>query len=160
MNDTLDPHQPLDEVRKTFHVDWYRGPIDRTELMALLERSDLRGWCLAAGHLVLFACTGALALFGDRSGSRHGAFDPTRPHQPTRVHSKCAALLRRHADALRIAQRRAYFRLCVRSITLNPISEFLYLHMNWHTEHHMFAAVRCYHLPRYARGVAPPADRT
>ena len=38
------------------------------------------------------------------------------------------------------------FRLCVRSITLNPISEFLYWHMNWHTEHHMFAGVPCYNL--------------
>ena len=40
------------------------------------------------------------------------------------------------------------FRLCVRSIRLDPISEFLYWHMNWHTEHHMFAAVPCYNLPR------------
>jgi len=38
------------------------------------------------------------------------------------------------------------FRLCVRSITLDPISEFLYWHMNWHTEHHMFAGVPCYNL--------------
>lgn len=38
------------------------------------------------------------------------------------------------------------FRLCVRTIRLNPISEFLYWHMNWHTEHHMFAAVPCYNL--------------
>jgi fatty acid desaturase len=40
------------------------------------------------------------------------------------------------------------FRLCVRSIRLDPISEFLYWHMNWHTEHHMFAAVPCYNLPK------------
>ena len=38
------------------------------------------------------------------------------------------------------------FRLCVRTIKLDPISEFLYWHMNWHTEHHMFAAVPCYNL--------------
>ncbi len=40
------------------------------------------------------------------------------------------------------------FRLCVRTIKLDPISEFLYWHMNWHTEHHMFAAVPCYHLAK------------
>ena len=40
------------------------------------------------------------------------------------------------------------FRLCVRSIRLDPISEFLYWHMNWHTEHHMFAAVPCYNLSK------------
>ena len=38
------------------------------------------------------------------------------------------------------------FRLCVRTITLDPLSEFLYWHMNWHLEHHMFAAVPCYNL--------------
>ena len=54
------------------------------------------------------------------------------------------------------------FRLCVRSITLNPISEFLYWHMNWHTEHHMFAAVPCYHLPRLSEVIAAdmPTPRT
>ncbi|MBM3776342.1 MAG: fatty acid desaturase [Acidobacteria bacterium] len=38
------------------------------------------------------------------------------------------------------------FRKCVRTITLNPIVEFLYWHMNWHTEHHMFAGGPCYNL--------------
>jgi len=54
------------------------------------------------------------------------------------------------------------FRLCVRSITLDPISEFLYWHMNWHTEHHMFAAVPCYRLPRLHQMVAAdmPTPRT
>jgi fatty acid desaturase len=38
------------------------------------------------------------------------------------------------------------FRRCVRSITLDPISHFIYWRMNWHIEHHMFAAVPCYRL--------------
>lgn len=38
------------------------------------------------------------------------------------------------------------FRKSVRSIKINPVWEFLYWHMNWHTEHHMFAGVPCYHL--------------
>ncbi len=38
------------------------------------------------------------------------------------------------------------FRKSVRSIRINRISEFLYWHMNWHTEHHMFAGVPCYNL--------------
>jgi fatty acid desaturase len=38
------------------------------------------------------------------------------------------------------------FRLCCRTITLNPFVEFLYWHMNYHTEHHMYAAVPCYQL--------------
>ena len=31
------------------------------------------------------------------------------------------------------------FRKCVRSVKLDPLSEFLYWRMNWHTEHHMYA---------------------
>lgn len=38
------------------------------------------------------------------------------------------------------------FRLCCRTFTLNPVVQFLYWHMNYHTEHHMYAAVPCYRL--------------
>ncbi len=40
------------------------------------------------------------------------------------------------------------FRLCTRTILLNPIVRFLYWHMNFHIEHHMYAAVPCYNLSR------------
>ena len=43
------------------------------------------------------------------------------------------------------------FRLCCRTIYLNPLFQFLYWHMNYHTEHHMYAAVPCYNLPRLHR---------
>lgn len=43
------------------------------------------------------------------------------------------------------------FRLCCRTFTVNPIIQFLYWHMNFHTEHHMFAAVPCYRLGRLHR---------
>ena len=46
------------------------------------------------------------------------------------------------------------FRKCVRSITLDPFSEFLYWRMNWHLEHHMFAGVPCYNLKKLHRAVA------
>jgi fatty acid desaturase len=54
------------------------------------------------------------------------------------------------------------FRLCVRTITLDPISTFLYWRMNWHTEHHMYAGVPCYHLKQLHREVAAdmPKPRT
>jgi len=38
------------------------------------------------------------------------------------------------------------FRLCCRTFTLNPVVRFLYWDMNYHTEHHMYAAVPCYRL--------------
>lgn len=41
----------------------------------------------------------------------------------------------------------ADFRKSTRSMRLPKIVEFLYWHMNWHTEHHMYAGVPCYNLP-------------
>ena len=54
------------------------------------------------------------------------------------------------------------FRKCARSVTLDPLSEFLYWHMNWHLEHHMFAAVPCYNLKALHQAVAHdmPEPRT
>ena len=52
------------------------------------------------------------------------------------------------------------FRMCVRSITLDPISQFLYWYMNWHTEHHMFAGVPCYNLAKLHELVKDDMPRT
>ena len=54
------------------------------------------------------------------------------------------------------------FRKCVRTITLDPVSQFLYWYMNWHLEHHMYAAVPCYNLEKLHRTVARdmPEPRT
>ena len=54
------------------------------------------------------------------------------------------------------------FRKCVRTITLDPVSQFLYWNMNWHLEHHMYAAVPCYNLKKLHLAVAGdmPAPRT
>ncbi len=52
------------------------------------------------------------------------------------------------------------FRLCCRTIRLNPFVRFLYFHMNFHTEHHMYASVPCYKLGRLHRTIAhelPPS---
>ncbi len=54
------------------------------------------------------------------------------------------------------------FRKNTRSMTLNPVLEFLYWRMNWHTEHHMYAGVPCYNLRALAREIADdmPPPRT
>ena len=46
------------------------------------------------------------------------------------------------------------FRKCCRSTKLDPFTQFLYWHMNFHTEHHMYAAVPCYNLGKLAREIA------
>ena len=54
------------------------------------------------------------------------------------------------------------FRKCVRSMDLNPAFAFLYWHMNWHTEHHMYAGVPCYNLKKLYHEIAEdmPEPRT
>ena len=54
------------------------------------------------------------------------------------------------------------FRKCVRTITLDPVTQFLYWYMNWHVEHHMYGAVPCYNLEKVHRVVAHdmPEPRT
>lgn len=46
------------------------------------------------------------------------------------------------------------FRKSTRSMRLNPLIEFLYWHMNWHAEHHMYAGVPCYNLKKLAIEIA------
>jgi len=54
------------------------------------------------------------------------------------------------------------FRLSTRTIILNPLLRFLYWHMNYHIEHHMYAAVPCYRLAKLHRLIRhdlPPSPR-
>jgi fatty acid desaturase len=45
------------------------------------------------------------------------------------------------------------FRLCCRTFRLHPVVRFLYWQMNYHTEHHMYAAVPCYNLGKLHRAI-------
>jgi fatty acid desaturase len=47
----------------------------------------------------------------------------------------------------------ADYRLCCRTIELNPFLRFLYWYMNYHIEHHMYAAVPCYNLRKLHRRI-------
>ena len=53
-------YAPLNDVRKSLKVKWYRCPIDGAKLRELSKRSDPQGWFQAGGHLALFVLTGAL----------------------------------------------------------------------------------------------------
>jgi fatty acid desaturase len=54
------------------------------------------------------------------------------------------------------------FRKSTRTIIINPVLEFLYWHMNWHIEHHMYASVPCYNLRKLNKLLADdmPEPRT
>ena len=45
------------------------------------------------------------------------------------------------------------FRLNSRTLILSPFVRFLYWHMNYHIEHHMYVAVPCYHLGALHRAI-------
>lgn len=47
------------------------------------------------------------------------------------------------------------FRLSCRTFTLNPFVRFMYWHMNYHIEHHMYAAVPCYNLRKLHKVIKP-----
>jgi fatty acid desaturase len=52
------------------------------------------------------------------------------------------------------------FRLCCRTVILNPLTRFFYWHMNYHIEHHMYAAVPFYNLRHLRKAIEadlPPA---
>ena len=44
-------------------------------------------------------------------------------------------------------------RLCCRTFTTHPLLEYFYWHMNYHIEHHMYAAVPCYRLKSLHRAI-------
>lgn len=47
------------------------------------------------------------------------------------------------------------FRLNCRTYTCNKLFMFLYWNMNYHIEHHMYAAVPCYNLPKLHKAILP-----
>ena len=54
------------------------------------------------------------------------------------------------------------FRCCCRTVLLGPVTRFLYWHMNYHVEHHMYPSVPFYNLGKLRRAIAadlPPATR-
>lgn len=51
------------------------------------------------------------------------------------------------------------FRDGCRSVRVDPFTSFLFWHMEWHTEHHTYAAVPCYNLGRFHRATAEHWER-
>jgi fatty acid desaturase len=46
------------------------------------------------------------------------------------------------------------WRLVCHTVLYNPLLRFLYWNMNYHIEHHMYAAVPCHNLPKFHQAVA------
>jgi fatty acid desaturase len=50
------------------------------------------------------------------------------------------------------------FRKCCRTVKIDPFSSFMYWHMEWHVEHHTYAAIPCYNLKRFHEATAEHWD--
>jgi len=114
---------------------WYRSPIERERLRELTRRSDAMGLLQALSHLGLLVATGC----GAWMALRHEAFVLAVCFLV--LHGTIAAFL---LNGLHELSHGTVFR----TIELNPVLRFLYWQMNFHTEHHMYAAVPFYNLPR------------
>lgn len=71
-------------------------------------------------------------------------------------------LLCNHTQHIGLQDNVPDFRLCCRTFILNPAVRFLFWQMNYHMEHHMYAAVPCYNLKRLHEAVkhdVPPPPR-
>ena len=68
-------------------------------------------------------------------------------------YGSCLFLLCNNTQHIGLTDNVPDFRLCTRTILLNPLVRFLYWHMNFHIEHHMYAAVPCYRLGRLHKAI-------
>jgi fatty acid desaturase len=120
------------------------GAIDGKWFQTLFEpgsienRRRLRWWacCILAGHMVIIA--GCLSL---------GWWAVPVAISAAPFYGSWLLYLLNHAQHTGLMDNVTDFRLCARTILVNPFLRFLYWNMNYHLEHHMYAAVPFYHLP-------------
>jgi fatty acid desaturase len=77
-------------------------------------------------------------------------------------YGSCLFLLCNETQHIGLQDNVSDFRLCCRTFIPNPLVRFLYWHMNFHTEHHMYVGVPCYNLHRLHQSIRhdlPPCPR-
>jgi fatty acid desaturase len=118
---------------------WYRVlfPPDKPELRRPVT---LWNWTLIVGHLAIIAVSIYFQLWMLPVVTTFAAF-----------YGGLLFLLTNTTQHVGLQDNVPDFRLCCRTISVNPVLRFLYWHMNFHTEHHMYAAVPCYRLGRLHR---------
>ncbi len=52
------------------------------------------------------------------------------------------------------------FRIVCNTVKLDPISSILYWHMEYHTEHHMYASIPCYNLKKFSNHISDQMPKT
>ena len=119
-----------------------------------VQRRRLFNWAriLVLGHGVIVVTLPRVRVVGGAAGH----------HLLTRFYAGGTQHLCNVAQHVGLRDNVADYRLSTRTIILDPILRFLYWHMNFHIEHHMYAAVPCYRLGRLHKLIRhdlPPSPR-
>jgi fatty acid desaturase len=121
--------------------DWEHALFPDSEGSA---RRRMSAWAAGtlAGHAAIVAVSAATGLWQLAAVTTFAKFVAPWLH-----------LLCNHTQHTGLRDNVPDFRRCARSVRLNPVLSFLYFRMNWHIEHHLYAAVPCYNLARLRRTI-------
>ena len=115
-------------------------PAEQPELRRPIRRW---AWCLLLGHGTVLG--GSLAL---------GWWTVPLVVSMSGAYGQGIQWLLNNTQHIGMMQKVPDARLCCRSFTVNPVFQYFYWHMNYHIEHHMYAAVPCYRLGALHRAIS------
>ena len=123
--------------RMILHVS---GRVHPEEAPYLSERDYPSVFFVARVWLVIYAATIAISI-------AMGSILPLMVIGLPRLYGAWHHVMTGVLQHLGLAENVTDHRLNTRTVLMNPITRFIYLNMNYHTEHHMFTMIPYYHLP-------------
>lgn len=118
-----------------------RGRIDKEEAMFLRDADHRAVFITARIWIAIYAVTIGLAVW-------LGSWVPVLLIGLPRLYGAWHHVVTGILQHLGLAENVSDHRLNTRTVMMNPVSRFIYLNMNYHTEHHMFTMVPYYNLPK------------
>lgn len=117
------------------------GRIDAEEATYVSASDYLRIFRVARIWIAIYACTISLSVW-------LGSLLPLMLIGLPRLYGAWHHVMTGLLQHLGLAENVTDHRLNTRTVMMNPVSQFIYLNMNYHTEHHMFTMVPYYNLPK------------
>lgn len=117
------------------------GRIDPDEATYIRDADHAAVFRIARIWIVIYALTILTALF-------LGSWVPLLLIGLPRLYGAWHHVMTGLLQHLGLAENVSDHRLNTRTVMMNPLSRFIYLNMNYHTEHHMFTMVPYYNLPQ------------
>ncbi|WP_171182101.1 fatty acid desaturase family protein [Ruegeria sp. HKCCD8929] len=132
------------------------GRLDADEATYVRDEDRPKVFKIARIWIVIYLCTIGLALW-------IGSILPLMVIGLPRLYGAWHHVMTGLLQHLGLAENVTDHRLNTRTVLMNPVSRFIYLNMNYHTEHHMFTMVPYYRLPELhelIRHELPAPDRS